>query len=153
MRTEVITVLPVVLNVVEKDGLYLLVEEAKPVCRHQWHLPGGALNPGEGLGDGAKRECLEEAGIEIEPLGVMSFQRITPQQASYQERWRFIVCARVVGGTLKQQPDEESLCARWYRVEDLTAIQLRNPSTLELIRYHATRPALLPMSAFDLRVE
>ena len=34
---------------------------------HRWDVPGGATDPGESLDNAAARECLEEAGYEVEP--------------------------------------------------------------------------------------
>ena len=45
------------------DGAMLLVRHA---YRRRWGLPGGLLNRGEDPRDAAKREALEEVGVEIE---------------------------------------------------------------------------------------
>lgn len=56
--------------VIEKDGKYLLVQEAKESCRGKWNLPAGHLDPGETMADGAKREAKEEIGCGVELTGV-----------------------------------------------------------------------------------
>ena len=56
--------------VIEKEGKYLLVQEAKESCRGKWNLPAGHLDPGETMADGAKREAKEETGCEVELTGV-----------------------------------------------------------------------------------
>jgi 8-oxo-dGTP pyrophosphatase MutT (NUDIX family) len=40
--------MPVIVGgVVEKDGKYLLVQEAQEKCRGKWNLPAGHLDPNE----------------------------------------------------------------------------------------------------------
>ena len=53
--------------VVERgDGAILLLRLS---YRNQWGLPGGLLRRGEEALDGARREALEEVGLEIEVVG------------------------------------------------------------------------------------
>lgn len=53
--------------VVERDdGALLLV---RPSYRDSWGFPGGLLNRGEEAADAARREALEELGLEVELLG------------------------------------------------------------------------------------
>lgn len=56
----------VVGGVVEKDGKYLLVQEAKEKCYKKWNIPAGHLEENELLIDGAKREIKEETGCDVE---------------------------------------------------------------------------------------
>ncbi len=49
----------------------LLVKRAKPPRQGQWSLPGGAQKLGETVFEAARRETLEETGLEIEVLGLI----------------------------------------------------------------------------------
>ncbi|HEX6957628.1 MAG TPA: NUDIX hydrolase [Ferrovibrio sp.] len=57
--------------VVWKDGKVLLVQRGKPPRAGIWSLPGGAQILGESVAEGIRRELREEAGIEIELLGLV----------------------------------------------------------------------------------
>ena len=49
----------------------LLIKRAKPPRQGQWSLPGGAQKLGETVFEAARRETLEETGLEIEVLGLI----------------------------------------------------------------------------------
>ena len=49
----------------------LLVKRAKPPRQGQWSLPGGAQKLGETVFEAARRETVEETGLEIEVLGLI----------------------------------------------------------------------------------
>ncbi len=49
----------------------LLVKRAKPPRQGQWSIPGGAQKLGETVFEAARRETLEETGLEIEVLGLI----------------------------------------------------------------------------------
>lgn len=57
-------------GVIEKDGKYLLVQEAKKKCYEKWNFPAGHLDFNESLKDGAIREIKEETGCDVELEGV-----------------------------------------------------------------------------------
>lgn len=61
----------VVGGVIEKDGKYLLVQEAKEKCRGKWNIPAGHLESNEMICDGAKREIKEETGCNVELTGIL----------------------------------------------------------------------------------
>ena len=60
----------VVGGIIEKDGKYLLVQEAKKMCYGKWNLPAGRLEFKESLKQGAIREIKEETGCDVELTGV-----------------------------------------------------------------------------------
>ena len=57
-------------GVIEKDGKYLLVQEAKESCRGKWNIPAGHLDPNESIFEGAKREIFEECGYNVKLNGI-----------------------------------------------------------------------------------
>lgn len=61
----------VVGGVIEKDGRFLLVQEAKERCRGKWNIPAGRLDPNENIFEGAKREIFEETGCKVELTGIL----------------------------------------------------------------------------------
>ena len=57
-------------GIIEKDGKYLLVQEAKKKCYKKWNFPAGHLDIGETLKQGAIREIKEETGCNVDVTGV-----------------------------------------------------------------------------------
>jgi ADP-ribose pyrophosphatase YjhB (NUDIX family) len=49
----------------------LLVRRGRPPRQHQWSLPGGAQHLGETVAQAAAREVREEAGIEVDLIGLV----------------------------------------------------------------------------------
>jgi len=94
------------------------------------------LEPGETIENGMKREVKEEAGVECEPLGLISVDAVRPAW------YRFTYLAEHTDGNLKTlaQKDSESLQAAWFRVDQLLSgnispeTPLRSLDILRLIR-------------------
>ena len=60
---------PIAIAVVERDGWFLVGRRPEGVAlAGLWEFPGGKIEQGESPEAAAARECLEEAGIRVEPL-------------------------------------------------------------------------------------
>jgi ADP-ribose pyrophosphatase YjhB (NUDIX family) len=140
----------VVITVVEFAGKLLLIQESKPDFRDQWNLPGGRLEPGESLQAAARREVVEEAGIEVRLTGLLALDQRMLEPALGPDRLRVVFAGEPCGGRLKQEADEHSLCAAWFEPGDLARLSLRTPFVARMVDLAASRPVLLPITSVDL---
>ena len=69
----------------------LMVQEAKQGCYGSWYLPAGRMEVGESIEEAMKREVLEEAGLECQPITLILVQEQGPQWV------RFAFLAEVTG--------------------------------------------------------
>ncbi|XP_010806343.1 8-oxo-dGDP phosphatase NUDT18 isoform X1 [Bos indicus] len=163
-RNVCYVVLAVFLN--EQDEV-LLVQEAKKECRGSWYLPAGRMEPGETIVEALQREVKEEAGLQCEPLTLLSVEERGPswirfafltrptgmaqQVAAWAEGSRHRSPGLYSGGILKtsKEADAESLQAGWYPRTSLPT-PLRAQDILHLVdlaaqyRQRARHPLLLP---------
>lgn len=143
--------LMVVVAVIQHAERVLLVQEAKQSVRGTWNLPGGRVEPGEGLADAMVREIAEEAGIAVELKGLLFADQVLACGSGAECRMRFVFVAEPRSFELKSQPDEHSLQAQWVRHSELSTLPLRNPHVVEMAQLAALRPTLLPMSSVRVR--
>jgi mutator protein MutT len=111
--------------IILRDDDVLLVRRGKEPLKGVWSLPGGALELGEKLEDGVRREIHEEVGLEVEVGPVVEvFERITPD-AKGAVRYHYVLIdylCRPTGGTLRAADDADD--ARWFAVSDLRSIDI-----------------------------
>lgn len=105
--------------VIEKEGKYLLVQEAKEKCRGKWNLPAGHLDAGEAMVDGAKREAREETGCEVELTGVC---QIGSREAEDVVFASVIFTSELVREEIKFDP-AEILDVKWFSYEEIVAMR------------------------------
>ena len=89
----------------------------------RWSLPGGKQDFGEGVRDAARREVLEETGIDVEIQALLDVVDMLPTPANGMRHYTLInFWARPVGGTL--QAGDDAMDARWVPLSDLDAYNL-----------------------------
>jgi 8-oxo-dGTP pyrophosphatase MutT (NUDIX family) len=121
-------------------------------------FPGGAVDPGDALHAAeigcdefrcaAARECLEEAGIPLDPNTLMEFARwVTPEGAPRRYDTRFFV-ARAPDGHDGEHDGSELIASAWMRPVEVLRAFARGE--LELIL--PTQRSLETLARFD-RVE
>lgn len=114
---------------VNEDDEVLMIQEAKKSCAGKWYLPAGRMECGETIVEAARREVLEETGLNIEVTTLLGLE------CAGGSWFRFICTGRVLDGELKtpQRADSESLQAKWESIENLNDLNLRANDILPLI--------------------
>jgi 8-oxo-dGTP pyrophosphatase MutT (NUDIX family) len=101
-----------------------------------WQLPGGAIDPDERPEDAVRRECLEEASIEIRPLRIAG----AFGGPSYRSRYSngdevgivaVVYQAEIVSGT-PRPGDDETQDVSWFTADELETLDLRPTSRATL---------------------
>jgi ADP-ribose pyrophosphatase YjhB (NUDIX family) len=77
--------------VVLRDDSVLLVRRGKPPNIGSWTLPGGAQELGETAEAAARRELLEETGIEVGPLLLAATVDIIRRDASQRVQYHYTI--------------------------------------------------------------
>jgi 8-oxo-dGTP diphosphatase len=106
-------------GVVIQGNRVLLIRRGSEPLKGEWSIPGGMLELGESLRDGVKREVLEETGLKVRPMEVLTvFDRIQKNGERIQYHYVIVdyVC-RQTGGLLKSGSDV--LDARWVERAEL----------------------------------
>jgi ADP-ribose pyrophosphatase YjhB (NUDIX family) len=101
---------------VDKGGRVMLTRRGIEPHRGMWDLPGGFVRPGEDGAAAARRELLEETGLEIAPERVLAIvpDRYGPQG---EATLNIFYLARVVGGDARPASDVVEI--GWFAPEAL----------------------------------
>lgn len=106
-----------------REGRVLLVRRGHAPSLGEWSIPGGALEVGETLADGVKREVREETGLAVEPLAVVEVvDRIARDEAGRVQFHYVLVdyLCRVTGGSEAWADDAVGL--RWTAMDELEGV-------------------------------
>ena len=127
--------------VIIDSGRALLVRRNTEPLKGEWSVPGGVLELGEKLRDGAAREALEETGLHVEVGEVLDvFDSIFPDsdgRTQYHYVLIDFLCRPLAG---EAAPGSDVSEVQWITAADLDHFSLRD-SIAQVIRkaFAATR--------------
>jgi len=126
-----------VLAVVVRGEQALIVQRAQQPNAGRWGFPGGVLELGETVGEGAMRELLEETGVVAEPAGTLNVHDAISRDEEGRVQFHYLLIAirgKWVSGEGK--PGDDAADCAWVTRQDILAER------------YPTFPTLLPL--FDL---
>ncbi|HWB51403.1 MAG TPA: NUDIX domain-containing protein, partial [Stellaceae bacterium] len=130
----IVAVLIVVLRPMGQETKVLIVQRKQQPNAGRWGFPGGMLELGETVAQGAMRELLEETGIVAEPAGWLDIHDAITRDDDGRVQFHYTLIA--VRGVWKSgegvAADDAADCA-WASRDDIVAGQ------------YPTFPTLLPL--------
>ena len=115
-----------------RNGKMLIAKRSKPPFKGVWSLPGGHVEVGEGLRDAARRELLEETGVEADLVTIIDVVEAIRRDGDEVAAHYAIVCfgGWWLAGDARAGDDAEAV--RWADFEELAHLPM-TPGTLLLI--------------------
>lgn len=131
-----------VLAVVLRGERALVVRRANPPMAGHWGFPGGILELGETVAEGATRELLEETGVVAEAVGPLTVIDTIDRDDDGRVRFHYtLVAVRCRWHTGEGVAADDADEAAWLSRTDIVAGGL------------LTAPALLPLIDLALSAE
>ena len=133
------------------EGKWLAINETK---NPGWWLPGGRVDPPEDFFTAAKRECKEEAGIDVELKGILRIEHNVQGKGYIRLKVVFYAEPIEKEPKLKDKPDSESLEARWVTGDELLELDKkgvgwRGPELYNWATYIENKGVIWPLSILD----
>lgn len=103
----------------------LLVRRSHPPRAGEWSVPGGAQHLGETAEAAARRELMEEAGIEVGPLTLVACVDVLNRDAAGAVRFHYTIidfAARWTAG--EPQAGDDASEARFFTPAELPGLNL-----------------------------
>lgn len=123
-----------ILAVVLRGDRVLVVRRANPPMPGRWGFPGGVLELGETVAQGAMRELLEETGVMAEAAGPLTVIDTIDRDGEGRVRYHYTLVA-VIGRWLSGEgvPGDDADELAWLTRAEIVEREL------------PTAPALLPL--------
>ena len=133
----IVAVLAVVLRGDGPDARALIVQRAQQPNAGRWGFPGGVLELGEMVGEGAMRELHEETGVLAEPGSILNVHDAVSRDDDGRVQFHYVLIA--VKGTWRSgegRPGDDAAAVAWASRAEIEA------------GHYPTFPTLLPL--FDI---
>lgn len=133
----IVAVLAVVLRPMAGETRALIVQRAQQPNAGRWGFPGGVLELGETVAEGAMRELLEETGITAEFGGWLNIHDAISRDEDGRVQFHYLLIAtRGIWKSGEGVPGDDAAACAWISREEIVAGK------------YPSFPTLLPL--FDL---
>lgn len=122
--------------VVNDAGEILLIRRTD---NDNWALPGGAMDLGESLPDAARRETVEETGVEVEITGLVGIYTDPRHVIHYtsngevRQEFSVVFVAKPLSG--QPTPSDESREVHWVAPDAVGSLRMDRSMRLRIDRY------------------
>jgi ADP-ribose pyrophosphatase YjhB (NUDIX family) len=131
-----------VLAVVLRGDEALIVQRAQQPNAGRWGFPGGVLELGETVAEGAMRELYEETGITATPAGILDVHDAITRDGEGRVQFHYLLIAvRGVWESGEGEPADDAAACAWVTRDDIMAGK------------YPTFPTLLPLLDRALKAE
>src|ERR1051325_6990899 len=118
----IVAVLAVVLRGSGADTRALIVQRAQQPNAGRWGFPGGVLELGETVAEGAMRELAEETGVVAEPAGWLNVHDAVSGDADGRVQFHYVLIAvRGIGRSGEGVPADDAAPTAWATRADIVA--------------------------------
>jgi 8-oxo-dGTP diphosphatase len=133
----IVAALAVVLRGAGPDTRALIVQRAQQPNQGRWGFPGGVVELGETVREGAMRELAEETGILAEPADILNVHDAIQRDAEGRVQFHYtLIAVRGIWRSGEGEAADDAAAAAWASREEIVA------------GCYPTFPTLLPL--FDL---
>jgi ADP-ribose pyrophosphatase YjhB (NUDIX family) len=119
--------------VIVSDNRVVVARRGHEPLKGEWSIPGGVLEIGETLREGAEREALEETGLVVEAGEVLEVLDRIVRDAQGRVQFHYVLVdflCRPVGGELRAGGDAEDV--RWLPADELKTFPIADSAAAVL---------------------
>lgn len=133
--------------VLDRRGRLLLVKS--PKWKNDWMAPGGHVEYGETIYDCARREVLEETGLKVKPIGVLSIgEGLFPKEYRRKRHLIYIEVICRASSNKVRMDRREVVDFGWFTLNDAMR-KTRNKAVRRVIRIYRDQANNGPVHFID----
>ena len=118
----IVGVLVVVLRPMGEDTQALIVQRRQQPNAGRWGFPGGVLELGETVFQGAMRELMEETGIAAEPAGFLDIHDAITRDDEGRVQFHYtLIAVRGLWLSGEGEPADDAAACAWASRADIEA--------------------------------
>ncbi|UJX27006.1 NUDIX hydrolase [Pseudoalteromonas sp. CF6-2] len=117
-----------------QDKFLLVKERDKYTGQICYNQPAGHLEANETLAEAARRELIEETGINLNANHLVGIYNLHAANGVHYMRFSFaFICPELF---VPSPQDDDIISADWFSIEQIKSLPLRSPLVLKCIEDH-----------------